>query len=163
MTSFEFEISKNLSGVEGTVEGYFAPIMFYGSSAVRRCLFAIEDETNPASDKCIPIIESEFGIGRPLINAIAEYQSQIPGLVTFGTDEDSFPQRSHFGVVMRELRRVDPKLLTPLCKTPSFKSNTRWKLENPFKDISLCFGELSVLGETCSITVDENIPPLKSW
>lgn len=170
MPTLEYEVLQNLSGVEGSVSGYFAAgrDSTLAARSIIECAFAIEDDiTIPeVKRRCIPLILNEFGVGVSLQNHLAQLGNTLPGLVTFGEDEDKFvthkPQDSHLNIFARELAVQRPSFLAVLCKIPDSVSDLdKWCRQSPLGDLHLRFGSLAVRGNTCTIATDEAVMPLK--
>jgi hypothetical protein len=164
MTQFEFEVAQNLSGVEGTAEGYFDSDTHSGSSGIMKCLFIIEDTPEAVSDQCIPIFHDEFGIGSNLGRALVEQRDRIAGILTFGEDETAYasrvPQQTHLGIVIRELAAEKP-LPAAMLAIPNRGSNGRWKYNSPLVDLHHRFGRITINGEVCIVESDDSVQPLR--
>ncbi len=168
MADFEFEVLQNFGIDYGNMQGYIATggeIAAEMGSRIMRCSGAIHDAIDPVSDKLIPIIHDEYALADTMqTNFFPIYGSEMAGLVTFGASKDAYayrkPQESHLAVILREIA-LPPNFLMPMLKIPGRMSNDYWLLESPLVPYHLHFGRVSVRGNTCIISVDETVPPLK--
>jgi len=160
MTSFEYEIRENFTGLEGQAEGYFAVgnSSTTAESTITECLFEIEDTESTVNESCIPLILDEDGAGRRLQARLTQSIEQIPGLVTFGTDAKAGTP-SHLAIVSRELAESH-SLLAVLCRFPDNLMGYEWAKQSPLNNLHLHFGQLSVQGNVCTIKIDEQVEQL---
>lgn len=163
MASFEYEVAQNLSGIEGTLDGYFAvqsPRNF--SLPLYECNHALDEAglDNPI----IYIAHDEFGMGSAIGSMLAEYEERLGSIVTFGTDQDRFlnviDQKSHLAIWARELAESKDNFLMPLLQLPEGQINTTWNHLSPLSEVHLKFGSVTVGDSVCIISVDENVQPL---
>lgn len=158
MTSFEFEVTENLSGVEGAIEGYFVVSDGIGAiGAAYDCNLRLE-KNRQQNDSFIPIFTDEHHLHSVLRILDQQYLERISGLVTFGSDRST--QNTHLAIMAREYRDLNRKFVAPLLKLPGKESNNSWNRNSPLLDLSFRFGSVAVLGNVCTISVDESIPAL---
>ena len=173
-TSFEFEVLKNLSGAEGSVEGYFGVQRNFGGdvglSRVFEAVVAVNEQAPPDS-LCIPIMLNEYSVSKSL-TVLFKYQDVVSGIgafVTFGEDKDaaSYKTRlnkqheSHLDIVAREVVKDRPTFLMSLLEVPGGVSNEEWERSTPLCHLHLRYGSVLVRNKTCVIALDESVPQLE--
>lgn len=166
MTSFEFEIKDNLSGTSGEIDGYFSvkSNSIFVVSGIIQAVYDLRDHTQETvNQNCIPLILNEFSQGAEITKYLVAFRDQIPGLVTFGADEDAFttkkPTESHLGIIARELA-TDGQFVAPLCRTPNNLSISSWEVRSPLLDFDRRYGSIVVEDSVCIVSIDESVSPL---
>lgn len=150
MKSFEFEIIRNLTGVEGLIEGRFA--LESNQTSVLETLMELGTSTNHL---IIPIFKNEFGRGNDLGTIMSGYESIIPGIVTFGGANKNDTQRSHMAITAREIVQAKPTFLLPLLKIPDQRDINEWMYSSYIDELHAKVGSVAVKDNLCIISFNQ--------